>query len=390
MNIHEYQAKAILKPYGILVPKGEVVTTLSEAESVAIKLGTPVMVKAQIPAGGRGKAGGVREAFTVTQAGKITAQLLNKNIITSQTPPEGLTVKKVLIEEKLEIRKEFYIGIMLDIKKECPRILVSDFGGIDIEEIAEKSPDRVFKDYIDPLLGLQTFQKRKLVFNLEIESRLVAKMMDVISILYKVFETKDCLLVEINPLVLTEGDDFYALDAKIVSDDNALFRHPEIKKFVDYSMEDPLEAEAIKQGLSYVRLEGTIGCMVNGAGLAMATMDTIKFFGGEPANFLDVGGGAGPEKIKTAFLILLSDPSVKVVFINIFGGIFHCDFLAEGLLMAVKQKKLKAALILRLEGTNAAQGLEMLRRAGLKFVEVSSIEEGVKKAVELSREEDKG
>ena len=389
MKIHEYLAKAILKQYGILVPKGKVVTTLDEAESVASELGSPVMVKAQIPAGGRGKAGGIREALTVTQAGKITAQLLNKKIITPQTPSEGLTVKKVLVEEKLEIQREFYIGIMVDIRKECPLILVSDFGGIDMEEIAEKSPDSVYKEYIDPLLGLQPFQKRKLAFNLEIESQLVAKMTKVISNLYRVFETKDCLLVEINPLVLTEGADFYALDAKMVFDDNALFRQPGIEEFRDYAMEDPLEAEAIKHGLSYVRLEGNIGCMMNGAGLAMATMDTIKFFGGEPANFLDVGGGAGPERIKTAFSILLSDPLVKVVFINIFGGMFRCDFLAEGLLETVKQKKLKAKLILRLEGTNSAQGLEMLRRSGLKFVAVFSIEEGVKKAVELSRNKEK-
>ncbi len=389
MKIHEYLAKAILKQYGILVPKGKVVTTLDEAESVASELGSPVMVKAQIPAGGRGKAGGIRKALTVTQAGKITAQLLNKKIITPQTPSEGLTVKKVLVEEKLEIQREFYIGIMVDISKECPLILVSDFGGIDMEEIAEKSPDSVYKEYIDPLLGLQPFQKRKLAFNLEIESQLVAKMTKVISNLYRVFETKDCLLVEINPLVLTEGADFYALDAKMVFDDNALFRQPGIEEFRDYAMEDPLEAEAIKHGLSYVRLEGNIGCMMNGAGLAMATMDTIKFFGGEPANFLDVGGGAGPERIKTAFSILLSDPLVKVVFINIFGGMFRCDFLAEGLLETVKQKKLKAKLILRLEGTNSAQGLEMLRRSGLKFVAVFSIEEGVKKAVELSRNKEK-
>lgn len=366
MKIHEYQAKEILRQYGIPVPVGRVVTTPFEAELAAFELGTPAMVKAQIQAGGRGKGGGVKTAFTPNQAQFIASQILGRRLRTSQTSPDGMLVTKLLIEKRLDIKKEFYLGIIVDRQRACPVIIMSGAGGMSIEEIAQKYPEKIHKTYIDPLVG---YKGR--------EGSIIPK-------LYRLFKEKDCLLVEINPLVVTQDNQFFASDAKMVFDDDALFRHPEIRELADPLMEDPLEAEAKKAGINYVRLEGDIGCMVNGAGLAMATMDAIKFFGGSPANFLDVGGGASPEKIKTAFQILISDSSVKAVFINILGGISRGDFLAEGLLAVYRERQLSLPLVLRLDGTNAREGLKMLKRGGVKFFKVSGLSQGAKKAIELA------
>lgn len=372
MKIHEYQAKEIFKEYGILVPQGGIALTPEEAQLAAECLGSPVMVKAQILAGGRGRAGGVKEAAGPREAKEIASQLLGKSLVTPQTSKEGMLVQKVLVQKKIVIKKEFYLAITIDREMGCPVIIVSPVGGISIEDIAKEYPGKLYKEYINPLAGLGDYQKNKLASSFRAEWFFTPGLADIISKLYRIFEEKDCLLVEINPLVLADDNEFYALDAKIDFDDNALFRHLDIKELG--------VADA-----PYIKLAGNIGCMVNGAGLAMATMDTIKFFGGEPANFLDVGGSADTEKIKIAFQTLVSDSSVKVVFINIFGGIFRCDFLAEALLAAYQEKQCSIPLVLRLEGNNALQGLEMLKKGKIKFFKAASLSQGAKKAVALAR-----
>ena len=372
MKIHEYQAKEILKEYGILVPSAELAATPEDALFAALRLGPPIMVKAQILAGGRGREGGVKEAASPREAKEIASQLLGKHLTTFQTSAAGLLVEKVLIQKKMVIKKEFYLGITVDREMGCPVIIASPAGGMSIEEIAKEYPKKLHKEYISPLAGPGDYQKNKLASSFGARWFFTPGLADIISKLYRIFEEKDCLLVEINPLVLADDNEFYALDAKINFDDNALFRHPDIK-------------ESGLADAPYVKLTGNIGCMVNGAGLAMATMDTIKFFGGEPANFLDVGGSASPEKIKTAFCVIASDPSVKAVFINIFGGIFRCDVLAEGILAAYRENNFKLPLVLRLEGNNASEGLEMLKKGRIKFLKANSLSQGAKKAVKLAK-----
>ncbi|MBI2450250.1 MAG: ADP-forming succinate--CoA ligase subunit beta [Candidatus Nealsonbacteria bacterium] len=357
MKIHEYQAKEIFKEYGIPIPRGRVADSLREAEIIAQELGFPVMVKAQITAGGRGKAGGVKEAAGLEELIMVTSQMLGHRLATAQTSAEGLMVDKVLVQEKLGIKKEFYLAITVDRQKECPVIVFCPSGGASIEEVAKEHPERIYKEYIDPVKGFIDFHGVK------------ADMMPVASALWRVFKERECLLVEINPLVLAEDDKLYALDAKIVFDDNALFRQLENQKFSDVSE------------LNYIKLDGNIGCMVNGAGLAMASMDTIKLFGGEPANFLDVGGGADPEKIRRAFQVIAEDPEVKAVFINIFGGISRCDLVAQGVSMAFQNKKIDLPLIVRFEGTNAKEGFQILKKSGIRFQKASSLTDGAKLAI---------
>ena len=340
MKIHEYQAKEILKSYGVPVPKGGVAETPGEARKIAKGIGDKtIVVKAQIHAGGRGKGGGIRVSKNSEEAEKAAREILGMTLITHKTGPSGRIVRKVLVEEGADIKEELYLGVVIDRSRECPVIMASREGGVEIEKVAAESPEKIVKEWIEPSVGLRPFQVNKIGYGLKFEPPQVGKLRGVVSGLYKTFYEKDCLLAEINPLVLTGGGDFIALDAKINFDDNGLFRHKEIVALKDLNEEAPLEIEASKYNLNYIKLDGNVGCMVNGAGLAMATMDIIKVFGAEPANFLDVGGGATTEMVKNGFKILMSDPAVKVVFINIFGGILRCDTLAKGVTEAVRDRK---------------------------------------------------
>jgi succinyl-CoA synthetase beta subunit len=381
MKIHEFQAKAILSEYGVAVPRGEVATTAREARSAAERLGGVVVVKAQIHAGGRGKAGGIVPAASPGEAETAAERLLGSRLITHQTGPDGSLVRRVLVEERTAISHELYAGIVLDRASAAPVIMASEAGGMDIEEVAAKTPTKVLKVKVDPVTGFQPFHARQLVYGLRLPRPLHGAGAALFAALYRVFHEKDCSLVEINPLVVTADQRLLALDAKLTFDDNGLFRHPDIQSLRDLDEESPLEIEATKFGLSYIKLDGNVGCMVNGAGLAMATMDIIKLAGGEPANFLDVGGGASAEQIEQAVRILTSDASVRAVLINIFGGILRCDRLAEGVIQAARALNVSLPIVIRMEGTNVEQGKRMLRDSGLPFITADDMEDAARKAV---------
>jgi succinyl-CoA synthetase beta subunit len=385
MKIHEYQAKAILAEFGVPVPRGRVASTPTEAAAIARELGGTVVVKAQIHAGGRGKGGGVKLAKSPEEAQHVASQILGMLLKTHQTGPEGQKVKRVLVEEGMDIRQELYLGIVLDRTVGLPVIMASSAGGMEIEEVARTRPDAIVKVHVDPATGVQGFHTRKLAFGLGLKGDLLKGAADFVTKLYRAFLAEDCSLAEINPLVITGDGRLLALDAKMTFDDNALSRHPEIQALRDLDEESPLEVEASKFNLNYIKLDGTVGCMVNGAGLAMATMDIIKLAGGDPANFLDVGGGASAEQIENAFRILISDRNVRAVLINIFGGILRCDRLAEGVIKAVRALDVKLPIVIRMEGTNVDLGRKMLAESGLNFVTANGMKDAAEKAVRAVR-----
>jgi len=384
MNIHEYQGKEVLRQYGVSVPKGKVAFTVDEAVQAAQELGTSVVVvKAQIHAGGRGKAGGVKVAKNLDEVRTYASEILGKVLVTHQTGPEGKEVKRLLIEQGCDIKKEYYVGVVVDRATGSVVMMASEEGGTEIEEVAEHSPEKIFKEVVDPAIGLQAFQARRLAYNINIPNELVGKAAKFMLSLYKAFVEKDCSIAEINPLVVTGDGDVMALDAKLNFDSNALFRHKDIVELRDLEEEDAKEIQASKYDLSYIALDGNIGCMVNGAGLAMATMDIIKHYGGDPANFLDVGGGATKEKVTEAFKIILSDEQVKGIFVNIFGGIMRCDVIADGVVAAARELGLSRPLVVRLEGTNVELGKKILNESGLNIVAADSMADGAQKIVAL-------
>jgi succinyl-CoA synthetase beta subunit len=386
MKIHEYQAKAILAKFGVPVPRGEVVFKKDDARAVAQRLGTPVVVvKAQIHAGGRGKAGGVKLAKSADEAASLANSILGMTLVTPQTGPEGRVVRRLLIEEGLDIKREIYLSILVDRAVGAPVFMASAAGGMEIEEVAKEHPEAILRQTIRPETGFQPYHARKLAFGLGFSPALANVALPFMQSLYRAFIETDASLLEINPCVITGDGRLVALDAKVNFDDNALYRHPEFKDLRDLDEETPLEVEASKFKLNYIKLDGTIACMVNGAGLAMATMDIIKLCGGSPANFLDVGGGASEEQVKNAFRILLSDPNVKAVFVNIFGGILRCDVLASGVVNAAKELKFKVPVVVRMQGTNVEQGQQILRESGLNFTIASGMKDGAEKAVKLAR-----
>ncbi|MGA2260343.1 MAG: ADP-forming succinate--CoA ligase subunit beta [Acidobacteriota bacterium] len=385
MKIHEYQAKKILAQFGVPIPRGEVASSPYEVYDIAARLGGTVVVKAQIHAGGRGKGGGVRLAASPAEAERIAHQIIGMTLVTHQTGPEGRTVRRVLIEEGMRIKKEFYLGIVIDRASQRPVFMTSTEGGMDIEKVAAETPRLINKEYIDPKVGFQAFNARRLAFGLGLIGELLAPATKFMTALYRAFEATDASLVEINPLLLTEDGRLLALDAKINFDDNALYRHKELLEYRDYYEEDPLEIQASRYGINYIRLDGTIGCMVNGAGLAMATMDIVKLAGGSPANFLDVGGGATTEQVRNAFQILLADKNVKAVLINIFGGIMRCDIVAGGVVEAARSMGVTVPMVVRLEGTNVERGQEILRTSGLKFTVADGMKDAAEKVVALAK-----
>jgi len=381
VNIHEYQAKNILKRFGVPVPLGKVASTPQEAKAAAIELGGRCVVKAQIHAGGRGKAGGVKIAATPEEAEKRSSEILGRNLVTRQTGPEGQLVRKILVEQTLNIERELYLGMVLDRAQSRFAVICSPEGGVEIEEVAAKQPDKIFKELIDPAVGLLPFQCRRLAYGLNVPPEAVGKLVAMMLALYRAFDECDCSLAEINPLVLTKEGQAMALDAKMSFDSNAFFRQKEIAALRDLDEEDARELEASKYDLSYISLDGNIACMVNGAGLAMATMDIIKLCGGEPANFLDVGGGASKEKVAQAFRILLSDARVRGVLINIFGGIMRCDVLAQGVVDAARQLKMSVPLVVRMQGTNVEIGKKILVESGLAIISAETMAEAAEKIV---------
>jgi succinyl-CoA synthetase beta subunit len=384
MKIHEYQAKQILSKFGVSIPRGEVAFTPAEAKEIADKIGPRVVVKAQIHAGGRGKGGGVKIANTPQEAETIAQDMIGMTLITHQTGPEGKTVKRVLVEEALDIEKELYIGIVIDRTQEAPVVMASSEGGVEIEKVAAETPQLIFKEYINPATGFLGFQARKLAFQLGLKGDTLKQAVKFLNALYKAFQATDASLAEINPLLITKQGNVLALDAKMNFDDNALVRHPEVQEMRDLDEEEPLEVEASKHDLNYIKLDGNVGCMVNGAGLAMATMDIIMLSGGMPANFLDVGGGVSEEAVKNAFKILVSDSDVKAALINIFGGIVRCDLVASGIVKAAEELGLKIPMVVRLEGTNVEQGKKILEESGLSFQSASSMQEAADKVVPLA------
>jgi succinyl-CoA synthetase beta subunit len=388
VKIHEYQGKAVLAAHGVPVPQGKVAYSADEAVKAAKELGLPVVVKAQIHAGGRGKAGGVKLARTIEDVEKIARAMLGTTLHTHQTGPEGRVVRRLLIEQGMDLdgSREMYLALVVDRATGSPVFMASAEGGMDIEEVAARNPKAILKEAIDPGVGFQAFQARKVAFALDLPSASLGKAVAFMQSLYKAFEGVDASLLEINPFLLTGDGTLLALDAKLGIDDNALFRHPELKELRDLDEEDPLEVEASKFGLNYIKLEGgNVGCMVNGAGLAMATMDIIKLAGGAPANFLDVGGGANAEQIRNAFRILMMDKDVKAVFINIFGGILRCDVLAEGVIAAVRDLNVQVPVVIRMKGNNEERGKEMLRQSGLNFVTADGMAEAAKKVVAAAK-----
>src|SRR5213592_401554 len=385
MKIHEYQAKQILARYNVRIPRGEVAYTKEEARQIAERIGGTVVVKAQIHAGGRGKGGGVKLAKSPDEAAEIAGRMLGTNLVTAQTGPEGRQVQKVLVEEGLDIRKELYLGLVIDRQTGKPVFMASAAGGMDIEEVAAKTPELILREYVEPGLGLQPFQARRLAFGLGLDPELVNDAVQLMIGLYKAFEDTDASLAEINPFLVTADNKVYALDAKMNFDDNALYRHKDIKELRDLNEEDPLEIEASKFGLNYIKLDGNVACMVNGAGLAMGTMDIIKLAGGSPANFLDVGGGASAEQVQSAFRILLSDKNVKAVLINIFGGIMRCDIVASGVVEAAKSIGIKVPIVVRLEGTNVELGKEILAKSGLPLITADGMWDAAQKVVAAAK-----
>jgi succinyl-CoA synthetase beta subunit len=389
MKIHEYQAKAILKKYGVAVPRGEMAETREQAQVAAKNLfdagAGGVVVKAQIHAGGRGKGGGVKIAKSVEEAAEIAGKILGMTLVTHQTGPEGRVVRRVLIEETLPIEKELYLGIVIDRSEAKPVFMASAAGGMEIEQVAAENPDAILKEHIDSGTGLELFQARKLAFQLSLKPQQINEAVRLMTGLYRAFQETDSSLIEVNPFVSCTDGRLFALDAKINFDDNALFRHPGIRELRDLSEEDPLEVEASKYNLNYIKLDGNVGCMVNGAGLAMATMDIIKYAGGMPANFLDVGGGANVEQVTHAFEILLSDKNVRAVLINIFGGILRVDTLATGVVEAAQKMQIKLPIVLRLEGTNVEAGREILHQSGLNFIVAENMKDAAEKVVAAAR-----
>jgi succinyl-CoA synthetase beta subunit len=385
MKIHEYQAKALLAKYGVLVPRGEVAYTPDEAEAAARTIGGSVVIKAQIHAGGRGKGGGVKIAKDLTEARMWSEKILGMTLITHQTGPEGRIVKRLLIEETLPIQREFYLGITLDRAIGKNVVMASSEGGMEIEEVAAHSPEKILKAVIEPGLGFQPYQARRLAFGIGIPAASIGNAVQLMMALAKAYENLDCAIAEINPLILAGDGRVLALDAKISIDDNAMFRHKDLLELRDINEEDPLEVEASKFSLNYIKLDGSVGCMVNGAGLAMATMDIIKYAGGAPANFLDVGGGANAEQIKNAFRILLSDSSVKAVLINIFGGILRCDVLASGVVNAARELGFTIPVVVRMEGTNVEQGKQILMESGFDFQVADGMKDAAEKVVAAAR-----
>jgi len=385
MKIHEHQAKALLREFGVPVPGGEVASSPAGAKIVAARVGGKVVVKAQVHAGGRGKAGGIKVADGATEAEAAAKQILGMRLRTPQTPAEGLEVRSVLIEEASAIERELYLSITLDGGRSAHVVMASQAGGMDIEEVAARTPEKILREWAHPALGLADFQTRRLAFGLGLAGDQFKQGVGLLKGLFALYLAKDCSLAEINPLVVTGDGRVLALDAKLNFDDNALYRHPELVALRDVREEDPLDVEASKYGLNYIKLDGTVGCMVNGAGLAMATMDIVKLAGGEPANFLDVGGGASPEQIENAFRILSSDPSVKAVFINVFGGILRVDRLAEGVIAAVTKLGLTLPIVLRAEGTNVELGKRMLAESGLALVMADDMGDGARKVVALAK-----
>ena len=383
MKIHEYQGKQILAKFGVRVPRGDVAATPAEARAVAERIGPRVVVKAQIHAGGRGKGGGVKLAATPAEAETLAARMIGMQLVTHQTGPEGKTVKRVLVEEALDIARELYLGLVIDRAREAAVVMASTEGGVEIEKVAAETPERIFKEYVDPAVGLLGFQARKLAFRLGLEGEALKQGQRFIAALYKAFEGTDASLAEINPLLVTKQGDVLALDAKMNFDDNALSRHPDIQAMRDLDEESPLEVEASKYNLNYIKLDGNVGCMVNGAGLAMATMDIIKYAGGMPANFLDVGGGVTEEAVTNAFRILVSDPDVKGALINIFGGIVRCDLIASGVVKAAKALGTKIPVVIRLEGTNVDQGKRILAESGLAFSAADGMKDAAERIVAL-------
>jgi succinyl-CoA synthetase beta subunit len=388
MKIHEYQGKELFRKYGVPTPRGILATTPEEAEKAATSLGTPVVVvKAQIHAGGRGKGGGVKLARSPAEAKAIASQMLGMMLKTHQTGPEGQKVNKVYVEEGLPIEREFYLGMTLDRATSRLSIMASSEGGVEIEEVAAKRPEAILVESIDPVVGLADYQARKLAFGLGLKGESIGKLVAFAKALYRCYVETDASLVEVNPLVLLKDGSVMALDAKLNFDDNALYRHKDIVEYRDVAEEDPIEAQAKEHDLAYISLDGDIGCMVNGAGLAMATMDTIKLVGGRPANFLDVGGGASKEKVTEAFKLILSSPAVKAVLINIFGGIMKGDVIAEGVVAAAREVRLHVPLVVRLEGTNVDLGKEILRKSGLPIIPADNLRQAAEKAVAAARGE---
>jgi succinyl-CoA synthetase beta subunit len=384
MKIHEYQAKEILKKYNVAVPKGKVAFTVDEAVTAANEIGGSVwVVKAQIHAGGRGKGGGVKVAKSIDEVREYSQNILGMTLITHQTGPEGKTVKRLLIEQGINILRELYVGVTLDRALSKNVVMVSTEGGMEIEKVAAETPEKIIKEVVEPELGLQQYQARKLAYSLGLSGDQLKNCVKFLTALYNAYERTDASLAEINPLVVTKEGDVLALDAKMNFDDNALGRHPDIVAFRDLDEEDPLEVEASKYNLNYIKLDGNVGCMVNGAGLAMATMDIIKLAGGMPANFLDVGGGASKDTVSNGFKIILSDPSVKAILINIFGGIVRCDRVAEGVIEAAKEMQVNVPIVVRLEGTNATEAGVLLRESGLNFEVASSLKEAAEKVTSI-------
>lgn len=387
MKIHEYQGKAILREYGVAVPDGFPAFSVGEAVKVYDKLNSKLaVVKAQIHAGGRGKGGGVKLAHSRDEVERLANEILGMNLVTHQTGPEGKEVQRLLIEQGVDIDRELYAGIVLDRESRKYAFMVSTEGGMEIEKVAAETPDKIIKEWIDPSVGLQSYQLRNLAFGLGLKGTQVKNCIKILNALWKVFVEKDCSLIEINPLVVTKDDDVIALDAKINFDDNGLFRHKELAELRDIAEEDPAEVEAGKYNLNYIKLDGNVGCMVNGAGLAMATMDIIKLYGGEPANFLDVGGVANAETVANGFKIILSDPNVKSILINIFGGIVRCDRVAQGVIDAMETVAVKVPVIIRLEGTNSKEAANLLNNSTLEFLVANSFEDVAEKAVKAAQE----
>ncbi|TMA47662.1 MAG: ADP-forming succinate--CoA ligase subunit beta [Deltaproteobacteria bacterium] len=385
MNIHEHQGKELLRRYGVAVPDGQACFTVDEAVAAASRLGFPCVVKAQIHAGGRGKAGGVKLVRSVAEVRAAAEALLGKTLVTVQTGPEGRVVRRLLVEQGCAIARELYLGMVVDRASGRVTVMASTEGGVEIEEVAAHAPEKILRETIDPAIGLAPYQARRLAFGLGLAKEQVGKAVGFMAALARCFVETDCSLAEINPLVVLASGDVLALDAKIGFDDNGLFRHPDLRELRDATEEDPRETEAAKHDLSYIALDGNIGCMVNGAGLAMATMDIVKGAGGLPANFLDVGGGASTERVRAAFRILLSDANVRAIFINIFGGILRCDVLAEGVVQAARDEALRVPLVVRMEGTNVDQGKKILADSGLDIISASDMLDGARKAVAAAR-----
>jgi succinyl-CoA synthetase beta subunit len=381
MKVHEYQAKSLLARYGVAIPKGEVADTPEAAREIAKRLGGAAVVKAQIHAGGRGKGGGVKVAKDADQAFEHARAILGMTLVTPQTGPAGRVVRKVLVEEALDLDRELYLGVTLDRSRSLPVVIASRSGGMEIEEVAAKDPAAVVREPVDPFLGLFPYQARRLAFALGLSGDSFREGVSLLQALFRAYVDTDSTLAEVNPLLVTRAGHVLALDAKMTFDDNALFRHPDIREMRDLAEEDPLEVEASKFGLNYIKLDGSVGCMVNGAGLAMATMDLVKLAGGEPANFLDVGGGANEEQVKNAFRIILSDANVRAILINIFGGIMRCDVIAKGVVAAVREMGLSLPVVVRLEGTNVDEGKRILRESGLAVTPAEGLADAAQKAV---------